>query len=79
MTQQYNGRESYQPPYAVIMSDWGATEDTISVVTGLDMTMPGGISFSSRDSYFGENLVTYVNNGTIPEARVDDMAIRYAF
>ena len=63
------------------MSDWGATEDTISAITGLDMTMPGDISFNfnSRDSYFGGNLTAYVNNGTIPEARVDDMAVRCAF
>ena len=41
------------------------------------MTMPGNIVFGSGDSYFGGNLTTYVNNGTIPEARVDDMAVRY--
>ena len=60
-----------------IMSDWGATESTISAITGLDMTMPGDVTFSSGDSYFGGNLTAYVNNGTIPEARVDDMAVRY--
>ena len=62
-----------------IMSDWAATESTISVITGLDMTMPGDVTFSSGDSYFGGNLTTYVNNGTIPEARVDDMAVRCVF
>jgi hypothetical protein len=60
------------------MSDWQATESTISAITGLDMTMPGDILFNSGDSYFGGNLTAYVNNGTIPEDRVDDMAIRYA-
>jgi hypothetical protein len=37
------------------------------------MTMPGDITFSSGTSYFGANLTAYVRNGTIPEARVDDM------
>ena len=43
------------------------------------MTMPGDVLFNSGDSYFGGNLTAYVNNGTIPEARVDDMAVRYVF
>jgi hypothetical protein len=30
----------------------------------------------TSNSYFGGNLTTYVNNGTIPEARIDDMAVR---
>lgn len=37
------------------------------------MTMPGDINFNSGDSYFGGNLTAFVRNGTIPEARVDDM------
>ena len=71
--------ESYQRPYVEIMSDWSATQGTIAAITGLDMTMPGDIGFNSGDSYFGGNLTAYVNNGTIPEARVDDMAVRYVF
>ncbi|KAF9451014.1 glycoside hydrolase family 3 protein [Macrolepiota fuliginosa MF-IS2] len=59
-----------------IMSDWGATESTMGAATGLDMTMPGDITFSSGTSYFGGNLTAYVLNGTIPEARVNDMATR---
>ena len=59
-----------------VMSDWGATPSTISAITGLDMTMPGDITFNSGTSYFGANLTAYVQNGTIPEARVDDMATR---
>ncbi|XP_006455624.1 hypothetical protein AGABI2DRAFT_195052 [Agaricus bisporus var. bisporus H97] len=59
-----------------IMSDWAATESTMSAATGLDMTMPGDINFNSGDSYFGGNLTAFVRNGTIPEARVDDMATR---
>ncbi|KAF5333925.1 hypothetical protein D9758_017474 [Tetrapyrgos nigripes] len=60
-----------------MMSDWQATLSTFgSVEGGLDMTMPGDITFDSGDSYFGGNLTEYVRNGTIPEERVDDMATR---
>ncbi|KAJ6510480.1 glycoside hydrolase family 3 protein [Mycena sanguinolenta] len=59
-----------------IMSDWSATHSTISAITGLDMTMPGDITFQSGTTYFGANLTAYVENGTIPEARLDDMATR---
>ncbi|KAF5356831.1 hypothetical protein D9756_006600 [Leucocoprinus leucothites] len=52
-----------------IMSDWGATHSTMSVATGLDMEMPD-------NHFFSNSLVTYVNNGTIPESRIDDMATR---
>ena len=59
------------------MSDWSAQHSTMSAVTGLDMTMPGDIFFDSNTMlYFGANLAAYVQNGTIPEARVDDMATR---
>ncbi|KAH9016755.1 glycoside hydrolase family 3 protein [Lactarius hengduanensis] len=59
-----------------VMSDWSAQHSTISAITGLDMTMPGDITVFSGTSYFGANLTAYVQNGTIPEARVDDMATR---
>ncbi|KAI0248423.1 beta-glucosidase [Lactifluus subvellereus] len=59
-----------------VMSDWSAQHSTISAMTGLDMSMPGDITFNSGTSYFGANLTAYVRNGTIPEARVDDMATR---
>ena len=59
-----------------VMSDWSAQRSTMSAMTGLDMTMPGDIFFDSNTSYFGANLTAYVRNGTIPEARVDDMATR---
>ena len=39
------------------------------------MTMPGDIFFDSGTSYFGANLTAFVTNGTIPEARVDDMGM----
>ena len=59
-----------------VLSDWGATHSTTSAITGLDMTMPGEIITNTGTSYFGGNLTAYVLNGTIPEARVDDMATR---
>jgi hypothetical protein len=37
------------------------------------MTMPGDITFDSGTSYFGKNLTAYIQNGTIPESRLDDM------
>jgi beta-glucosidase-like glycosyl hydrolase len=59
-----------------VMTDWTAQHSTMSAMTGLDMSMPGYISFYSNASYFGANLTAYVKNGTIPVARVDDMATR---
>ncbi|KAI9459354.1 glycoside hydrolase superfamily [Boletus coccyginus] len=59
-----------------VMSDWAATMDTLSAVQGLDMTMPGDITFDSGTSYFGGNLTAYVKNNTISSARLDDMATR---
>ncbi|KAJ8517606.1 hypothetical protein ONZ45_g5248 [Pleurotus djamor] len=59
-----------------VMSDWQATHSTLSAVAGLDMTMPGDVTFNSGDSYFGGNLTAFVRDGRIPESRVDDMATR---
>ncbi|KAI9457434.1 beta-glucosidase [Lactarius psammicola] len=42
-----------------VMSDWSAQHSTISAITGLDMTMPGDITFFSGTSYFGANLTAY--------------------
>ena len=62
--------------HGFIMSDWYATHSTTSALNGLDMTMPGDITQGSGTTYFGANLVSAVQKGTIPEARVDDMATR---
>ena len=40
------------------------------------MSMPGDIDFFSGTSWWGANLTAFVENGTIAEARVDDMAER---
>jgi beta-glucosidase-like glycosyl hydrolase len=59
-----------------VVSDWWATKSTTSALNGLDMTMPGDITQGSDTTYFGTNLIDAVQKGTIPEARVDDMATR---
>ncbi|KAI8968442.1 glycoside hydrolase superfamily [Mycotypha africana] len=60
-----------------VQSDWAATHSTdLSVLNGLDMTMPGDITFHSGDSYFGANLTKAVKEGRIDEDRVTDMAMR---
>lgn len=38
--------------------------------------MPGDTVFNSGDSYWGTNLTLAVINGTVPEWRIDDMAMR---
>ncbi len=53
-----------------VMSDWTATHSTIKASTvGLDMEMPG-------DTWFGLPLAQSVANGSVPEARLDDMILR---
>ncbi|KAJ7274090.1 glycoside hydrolase family 3 protein [Mycena rebaudengoi] len=49
---------------------WGATHSTQpAVLAGLDMTMPD-------PSFFGPRLITAVQNGTVPQDRIDNMALR---
>ncbi|KAF8167900.1 beta-glucosidase [Crassisporium funariophilum] len=59
-----------------VMSDWQATHSTLSVNKGLDMTMPGDITFNSGTTYFGNALVSAVQSGSVQQSRVDDMALR---
>ncbi|KAI5236669.1 hypothetical protein E4T42_09396 [Aureobasidium subglaciale] len=64
-----------------VMSDWGAVHSGVaSVEGGLDMNMPGGLgnygTVTGVGSYFGGNITAMVNNGTVPESRIDDMIIR---
>ena len=60
------------------MSDWEGTHaGYLSADAGLDMDMPGGIAFTeSAHSYFGQNITTAVDNGTLSIDRVDDMCRR---
>ena len=60
-----------------VMTDWGAHHSGVeSSLAGLDMSMPGDVTFTDGMSYFGTNLTVGVLNGTVPEWRVDDMAVR---
>ncbi|KAJ5748334.1 uncharacterized protein N7511_010030 [Penicillium nucicola] len=60
-----------------VMSDWGAHHSGVeSALAGLDMSMPGDVYLGSPYSYWGTNLTVSVLNGTVPEWRVDDMAVR---
>ncbi|CAK5280416.1 unnamed protein product [Mycena citricolor] len=60
-----------------VVSDWGGTWDTQnSALFGLDVSMPG-TGFAGRyGNFFGAELVALVENGTIPEKRLDDMVLR---
>ncbi|PQE12947.1 beta-glucosidase 1 precursor protein [Rutstroemia sp. NJR-2017a BBW] len=60
-----------------VMSDWQAQHTgAASALAGLDMTMPGDTVFNSGESFWGTNLTLAVINGTVPEWRIDDMAMR---
>ena len=60
-----------------VMSDWQAQHTGVaSAVAGLDMSMPGDTEFNTGLSYWGTNLTLAVLNGTVPEYRIDDMALR---
>lgn len=60
-----------------IMSDWQAQHSGVaSTLAGMDMSMPGDTVFNSGDSFWGTNLTIAVVNGTVPQWRVDDMAVR---
>ncbi len=65
-----------------VMSDWGATFGTATGANaGLDMEMAGdgyaGISFA-QPAKWGAKLKTAVQDGTVPNARIDDMIRRIA-
>ncbi|KAM3068685.1 beta-glucosidase [Clarireedia jacksonii] len=60
-----------------VMSDWQAQHTgAASALAGLDMTMPGDTVFNSGETFWGTNLTLAVINGTVPEWRIDDMAMR---
>ncbi|KAL1971151.1 hypothetical protein VTN77DRAFT_102 [Rasamsonia byssochlamydoides] len=60
-----------------VMTDWGGHHSGVGdALAGLDMSMPGDIDFDSGTSFWGANLTVAVLNGSIPEWRVDDMAVR---
>ena len=62
-----------------VVSDWGAQHSGVnSVISGLDMSMPGEVfdDWLTGKSYWGPLLTRAVYNGTITQARLDDMAMR---
>lgn len=60
-----------------IMSDWDAQHSGVaSTLAGLDMTMPGDTDFNSGLSFWGPNLTLSIVNGTVPQWRLDDAALR---
>ena len=60
-----------------VMSDWQAQHSGLSTaLAGLDMTMPGDTLFNTGRSYWGPNMTVAILNGTMPQWRLDDMAVR---
>lgn len=54
-----------------VVTDWGAAHSGVSAaLAGLDMIMPLPAEF------FGDNLIEAIHNGSVPEQRVTDMAVR---
>ncbi|KIJ57390.1 glycoside hydrolase family 3 protein, partial [Sphaerobolus stellatus SS14] len=66
-----------------LLSDWNAMINGVQpALAGADMNMPGFTSHSQPNepntqfSWWGSALIESVNNGSVPEARVDDMVTR---
>src|SRR4051794_34139212 len=64
-----------------VVSDWFANHSTVqSANAGLDLEMPGGSTIFGQPApvpeSFGEALKTAVQNGQVPEARLNDMVRR---
>ncbi|CAF1144404.1 unnamed protein product [Adineta ricciae] len=54
-----------------ILNDWMGAKSAINpILSGLDIDMPG------TDEYMGDILAKFVQNGSIPQSRIDDMVIR---
>ena len=54
-----------------VVSDWGAQHSGVALaLAGLDMIIP------NAGSFWGSHLEDAVRNGSVPEARIDDMATR---
>ncbi|GKT93493.1 LOW QUALITY PROTEIN: beta-glucosidase 2 [Colletotrichum tofieldiae] len=60
-----------------VVSDWFATHSTAdSINAGLDLEMPGLVTnYAGAATYFGENVLNAVKNGSVLEARIDEMEI----
>ncbi|KAB8292162.1 hypothetical protein EYC80_007905 [Monilinia laxa] len=59
-----------------VVSDWTAQHTTVgSANAGMDMSMPGD-HFGDNNFLWGTNLLNAVTGGTVPQTRLDDMAVR---
>lgn len=59
-----------------VVSDWGGTHSGYKAIhNGLDMDMPGTFN-NGQSSYFGPNITTMIQDGQLPEDRLDDMIHR---
>ncbi|KAG8939326.1 hypothetical protein FRC03_006374, partial [Tulasnella sp. 419] len=60
-----------------VMTDWWAKiSGPTAANKGLDMLMPGDTAYNTYTSYFGPALVSAVQNGQVPQSRLDDIATR---
>ncbi|KAL1962272.1 hypothetical protein VTN77DRAFT_9862 [Rasamsonia byssochlamydoides] len=62
-----------------VMSDWGATHSGVdTILAGEDLNMPGSIvgGDSTVNSYWGYNITTFLDDGSVSESRIDDMVRR---
>ncbi|KAJ7336795.1 glycoside hydrolase superfamily [Mycena albidolilacea] len=71
-----------------IISDWAAMIDGVQpVLAGPDMNMPGFFAYgrgpqtegnpdTATNGWWSARLIEMVKNGSVPEARVDDMVVR---
>jgi len=60
-----------------VMSDWGGVWSTrATIVGGNDIDFPGKGYGGSLGIFFDGELVTLVQNGTVPESRLDDAVTR---
>ncbi|KAF7300310.1 Fn3-like domain-containing protein [Mycena chlorophos] len=69
-----------------IMSDWAAMINGVQpALAGLDMNMPGFVQYGdsnqanpavATNSWWGAELITMIQNGSVPESRLDDMVTR---
>lgn len=60
-----------------VISDWGGTwSNEESALGGLDVSMPGTAYNGQFGDFYGKSLLALVQNGSVPEARLDDMVLR---
>lgn len=61
----------FQHGQGFVVSDFKAQRAGVATaMSGMDMAMPDGGDF------WGDTLIESVKNGTVPESRIDDMALR---